>query len=76
MVRKIKLAIYTGISITIISIICASGQAYLSRARGDTFLSEVRQLRVGQSTLDDVLRIRANFRNYSSVESHGWWRRL
>jgi hypothetical protein len=42
-------------------LICALGQAYHARVRGTAFLSDVRRLRVGQSTYDDVLRIKTKY---------------
>jgi hypothetical protein len=49
-------------------LICALGQAYRARARGNAFLSDVRQLRVGQSTYDDVLRIKTKYEGRSWSE--------
>jgi hypothetical protein len=53
----------------LILLACALGQAYRARAMANAFLSDVRELRVGQSTYDDVLRIRTNYKNRSSVEA-------
>ena len=55
---------------------CALGQAYRARANGDEFLSDVRKLRVGQSTYDDVLKIQANYKSRSSVQGNGCDRNL
>lgn len=56
--------------VTIILLACALGQAYHARTMAHRFLSEVRKLRVGQSTYDDVLRIQTNYKNRSSIESN------
>jgi hypothetical protein len=69
--RKIALAILGGAALLFsILLACALGQAYYSRAEGYAFLSDVRGLRVGQSTYDDILRIQTKYKSYSSVEGN------
>jgi len=69
--RKIALTILGGAALLFsILLTCALGQAYRARAEGDAFLSDVRGLRVGQSTYDDVLRIQTKYKSYSSVEGN------
>jgi hypothetical protein len=66
--RKIALTILGGAALLFsILLACAFGQAYRARAEGESFLSDVRGLRVGQSTYDDVLRIQTKHKSYSSV---------
>jgi hypothetical protein len=75
--RKIVPAIFGGAALLFsILLACALGQAYRARANGDEFLSDVRKLRVGQSTYDNVLRIQTNYKSRSSVEGNGCDRNL
>jgi hypothetical protein len=48
---------------------CALAQAYRARAFANAILSDVRKLRVGRSTYDDVLKVQAQYKSASSVES-------
>jgi hypothetical protein len=43
----------------------ATAQSYLSRLNADAFLTDIKQLRISQSSLEDVLRIQARYRIYS-----------
>jgi hypothetical protein len=49
-----------------IPLACALEQAYRARERGEAFLSNVRRLRVGQSTYDDVVAIETRYKSQSS----------
>ena len=55
---------------------CALVQAFEARADCNAFLSDIRNLRVGESTYDDVVRIHATYRNRSSVEGNTCERNL
>src|SRR5258708_7957050 len=71
MLRKIVLSTLACAALLFsILLACALGQAYHARSRANAFLSDVRKLRIGQSTYDDVLRIKTNYKNRSSVESN------
>jgi hypothetical protein len=71
MVRKILLRILASVAILFSALLAfALGQAFHVRATGNSFLSDVRKLSVGHSTYDDLLRIQANYRSYSSIEGN------
>jgi hypothetical protein len=75
--RKIIPTIFGGAALLFSTLLaCALWQAYRARANGDEFLSDVRKLRVGQSTYEDVLRIQANYKSRSSVQGNACDRNL
>jgi len=55
----------------LILLACAEGQAYRARQFANAILSDVRKLRVGQSTYDDVSKVWANYKSRSSIEGNG-----
>ena len=61
MPRKVLMTLGGAALLLSLLLICALGKAYRARAKGNAFLSDVRQLRVGQSTYDDVLRIKTKY---------------
>jgi hypothetical protein len=69
--RKIVLTTFGAATILLLILLACALVAYHARAMAHGFLSDVRNLRIGQSTLDDVLRIRTNYESRSTVESNG-----
>jgi hypothetical protein len=67
MSRKVLMTFGAAILLSLLPI-WAMGQAYRARAKGNAFLWDVRQLRVGQSTYDDVLKIRTKYEGRSWSE--------
>jgi hypothetical protein len=66
---KIVLTISSAVGLFFLTLLaCALVQGYHARSMANRFLSDVRKLRVGQSTYDDVLRIQTNYKSRSSVE--------
>ena len=68
MPRKVLMTLGAAALLLSLLLVCALGQAYRARARGNAFLSDLRQLRVGQSMLDDVLRIKTKYQGRSWSE--------
>lgn len=66
MLGKIIFAILAAAAAIFLTLLSAAfAQAYRAREFGNEFLSDARNLRVGQSTYEDVLRIRAKYRSRS-----------
>jgi hypothetical protein len=53
-------------ALSLMLLAAAFAHAYRAREFGDAFLADIRNLRVGQSTYRDVLRLQAKYRSRSS----------
>jgi len=69
MLRRVLFTILAATAAILLTLLAvAFAQAYRARAFGNEFLADVRNLRVGQSTYQDVLRVQAKYRPRSSSE--------
>jgi hypothetical protein len=67
--RRVFLTILTAAAAICLALLAiAFAQAYRARAFGNEFLADVRNLRVGQSTYQDALRVQAKYRSRWSSE--------